>query len=173
MAHATDLRETIHFPSAHRLHLWGSATLRGCGPTEAGANHIGGMSSGGLGKTDLVGDSGKLIGGIAAEFYSSNARHYNTTAPPSYDHEPHVAQSTFDELLANSTVSVIRGGHGANIVSAQKHGDVNVNYEVERTKGRTKQTREKDREKKITKETTTQISKQKHITSNKITKRAG
>ena len=96
----------------------------GCGPTDAGSNHIGGMSSGGLGKTDLVGDSGKLIGGIAAEFYSSNARHYNTTAPPSYDHEPHVAQRTFDELLANSTVSVIRGGHGANIVSAQKHGRV-------------------------------------------------
>ena len=96
----------------------------GCGPTDAGANHIGGMSSGGLGKTDLVGDSGKLIGGIAAEFYSSNARHYNTTAPPSYNHEPHVAQRTFDELLASSTVSVIRGGHGANVVSAQKRGRV-------------------------------------------------
>ncbi len=29
MAHATDLNETVHFPSMRRLHLWGSKTLKG------------------------------------------------------------------------------------------------------------------------------------------------
>jgi hypothetical protein len=65
----------------------------GCGPSDAGANHIGGMSSSGLGKTDIgAAAKGGLIGGLALEFYRSNAAHYNTTAPPSWDHEPHVAQ---------------------------------------------------------------------------------
>ena len=95
----------------------------GCGPSDAGANHIGGMSSSGLGKTDIgSAASGGLIGGIAAEFYRANAAHYGTTAPPSWNHEPHVAQASFNHLLANSTVSVLRGGHGANVVSVTKQG---------------------------------------------------
>ena len=52
-----------------------------------------------------------------------NAAHYNTTAPPSYNHEPHVAQASFDRMLANSTVTVLRGGHGANVATVNKVGE--------------------------------------------------
>ena len=95
----------------------------GCGPSAAGSNHIGGMSSSGLGKTDIGAAAHEhLVGGVAAEFYSLNAAHYNTTAPPSWDHEPQVAQASFDRLLANSTVTILRGGHGANVAHVEKDG---------------------------------------------------
>ena len=97
----------------------------GCGPTEAGANHIGGMTTSGLGKTDIgAASKGGIIGGIALEFYSANAKHYNTTAPPSWDHEPHVAQASIDRLLSDSTVAIIRGltVHGSNVVDVIKNG---------------------------------------------------
>lgn len=43
----------------------------GCGPSDAGANHIGGMATGGLGKTDIgTGEQVHLVGGLAGEFYS-------------------------------------------------------------------------------------------------------
>eukprot|EP01047_Picozoa_sp_COSAG01_P076437 COSAG01_NODE_13420_length_1588_cov_1.427132_2_plen_221_part_00 len=79
----------------------------GCGPSDAGANHIGGMSSSGLGKTDIgAAAKGGLIGGLALEFYRSNAAHYNTTAPPSWDHEPHVAQ-VYIHVLRSTHVSAV------------------------------------------------------------------
>eukprot|EP00039_Didymoeca_costata_P022047 m.3571 g.3571 ORF g.3571 m.3571 type:complete len:595 (+) comp2789_c0_seq1:164-1948(+) len=91
----------------------------GCGPSDAGANHIGGMTTGGLGKTDIGGAAdGGLIGGITLEFYSRVAKIYNTTAPPSWNHEPHVALAVYESMLNESTVDIIRGGHGANIRSA-------------------------------------------------------
>eukprot|EP00038_Savillea_parva_P011236 m.196160 g.196160 ORF g.196160 m.196160 type:complete len:693 (-) comp19704_c0_seq1:6-2084(-) len=95
----------------------------GCGPSEAGANHVGGMTTGGLGKTDIgAAETTHLVGGIAGEFYSRVAQRYNTTAPPHYNHEPHVAQQVFDEMLNESTVQLVWGGHGANIQSATKQG---------------------------------------------------
>jgi len=96
----------------------------GCGPGVGGVgdpDHIGGMSSGGLSKTDIGAGAG-LIGGIAGEFYSRCAAAYNTTAPPHYDHEPHVAREAFEGLLTNSSVVLLRGGHAANIARAEKNG---------------------------------------------------
>jgi hypothetical protein len=95
----------------------------GCGDKGDGGDeeHIGGMSSGGLSKTDIGGGAG-LIGGVAGEFYSACARAYSTTAPPHYDHEPHVASDAFEALLANSSVKLLRGGHGANIKAAVNTG---------------------------------------------------
>ena len=94
----------------------------GCGDAASGGDedHIGGMSSGGLGKTD-IGKGAGLIGGVGGEFYSLCAKAYHTTAPPLYDHEPHVAQNAFEALLANSSVVMLRGGHGANVKAATKH----------------------------------------------------
>jgi hypothetical protein len=92
----------------------------GCGPSDAGANHIGGMTTGGLGKTDIgAAASTHLVGGVAGEFYSMVAAFYNRTAPPFYNHEPHVAMTAFERLLNTSSITVLRGGHGANIASAQ------------------------------------------------------
>jgi hypothetical protein len=40
----------------------------GCGPTPAGADHIGGMTTSGLGKTDIgAAQDVHLIGGIAGQ----------------------------------------------------------------------------------------------------------
>jgi len=66
-----------------------------------------------------------LIGGVAGEFYQLVAAHYNQTAPPFYNHEPHVAARAFGRLLnASTNITLVRGGHAANIASAEReaHG---------------------------------------------------
>ena len=37
-----------------------------------------------------------------------------------WNHEPHVARAAFDHLLANSTVTLLWGGHGANVAGVGK-----------------------------------------------------
>ena len=66
-------------------------------------NHVGGMSSGGLGVTDRGNTSS--IGGIAAEFYRRVGQAYNT-AGPVYFFEPHVAEQTFWQMLNQVAVPV-------------------------------------------------------------------
>ncbi len=86
--------------------------------------HLGGLSSGGLGWTD----SGRkeVIGGIAREFYQRIKQHYDRPdawvyqKPEEYSRyrpdddamwvfEPHVAERTFERLLAEHRVPVHRG----------------------------------------------------------------
>jgi hypothetical protein len=86
--------------------------------------HIGGLTSGGLGRTDI--GNKQAIGGIAREFYQRVHRHYR--APGAWDREtrdgyiarahgmvdrdtmwgfePHVAEKIFREMLAESGVKV-------------------------------------------------------------------
>jgi len=66
-------------------------------------NHVGGMTSGGLGVTDL-GNSAS-IGGLAAEFYSRVGQAYGSTSPVYY-FEPHVAENTFLQMLAGGGVPI-------------------------------------------------------------------
>lgn len=79
---------------------------------------IGGMSSGGLMHTDVgnaaVGALGchtatdivcQVIGGMAHEFYSRNARMYNKTGVE-YNLEPHVAQALFHTMLQEAGVAI-------------------------------------------------------------------
>jgi len=67
--------------------------------------HVGGMTSGGLGYTD-VGDE-RVLGGMAARFRNAVAAHYGT-APGSYaGPEPHVAEQIFREWLERSGVEVV------------------------------------------------------------------
>ena len=65
-------------------------------------NHVGGMSSGGLGATDV--GNVDSIGGIAAEFYRRVGLAYG--ADPCHYFEPHVAEKTFEAMLAESGVAV-------------------------------------------------------------------
>eukprot|EP00055_Hartaetosiga_balthica_P016484 m.104578 g.104578 ORF g.104578 m.104578 type:complete len:633 (+) comp9112_c0_seq2:65-1963(+) len=66
--------------------------------------HIGGMSSGGLGKSD-IGDP-IVIGGLAHEFFTRNGQYYGQGAPE-YNLEPHVARDIFNAMLETGNVTVL------------------------------------------------------------------
>ena len=72
--------------------------------------HLGGMSSGGLGWTDFGAKTGKAeIGGMAREFYRRVGRHYGKDEE--YTLEPHVAERAFDDWVAEARVPVRFGEH--------------------------------------------------------------
>jgi FAD dependent oxidoreductase len=85
--------------------------------------HLGGLSAGGLGWTDSGNKA--VIGGIAREFYQRMKRHYDRPEawtfqkPEQYSHyrpsddamwvfEPHVAEDTFEQMIAEAKVPVFR-----------------------------------------------------------------
>lgn len=78
-----------------------SAVLVGFG------RHIGGMTSGGLGATD-VGNSA-AIGGLSRQFYDRIGAHYGTAVQ--FTFEPHVAEQVFEDWLAETGVTVYREEH--------------------------------------------------------------
>ncbi len=81
--------------------------------------HLGGMTSGGLGYTD-VGDI-RVLGGFAARLREDIARHYGV-APGAYaGPEPHVAEAIFRRWLEQAGVEVV---FGARVVSADVVGGV-------------------------------------------------
>ena len=65
-------------------------------------NHIGGMVSGGLGRTDF--GKKEVIGGYSLEFFERLGRHYGE--PVSWFFEPHVAEKVFREMLDEAKVAV-------------------------------------------------------------------
>jgi hypothetical protein len=67
-------------------------------------NHVGGMTSSGLGVTD-VGSFPNSIGGFAAEFYSRVGAAYGSTNPV-YWFEPHVAEQVFLQMLNGAGVAI-------------------------------------------------------------------
>jgi hypothetical protein len=77
--------------------------------------HIGGLTSGGLGATDI----GKkdAIGGIAREFYQRLGKYYGTNEMWTF--EPSVAERTLRQMLQEANVPV---HFQQTLVSAKKHG---------------------------------------------------
>ena len=70
----------------------------------ASGRHVGGMVSGGLGKTDI--ERGEdLIGGLAARFFAAVGDHYGEG--PAYRFEPSVAEAVMRSLLVSAGVSVV------------------------------------------------------------------
>ena len=65
--------------------------------------HLGGLSSGGLGATD-IGNKG-AIGGISREFYRRLGQHYGEEE--TWKFEPHVAEQTFHDMLKEAKVRVL------------------------------------------------------------------
>jgi len=65
-------------------------------------DHLGGMTSGGLGQTD-IGNKG-AIGGIAREFYQRVGRRYGINE--AWTFEPHVAENVFFEWINEAKVPV-------------------------------------------------------------------
>src|ERR1017187_4719009 len=68
-------------------------------------NHVGGMTSGGLGVTDIGSGGTAYIGGISAEFYRRVGQAYGS-ASPVYWFEPHVAEQTFWQMLSEAGVPI-------------------------------------------------------------------
>ncbi|MBI1940716.1 MAG: FAD-dependent oxidoreductase [Acidobacteria bacterium] len=65
--------------------------------------HVGGMVSGGLGRTDFDNQI-EVIGGMAREFFVRVGRHYGE--PMSWTFEPHVAEGIFNDWLKDAGVDV-------------------------------------------------------------------
>ena len=66
--------------------------------------HVGGMVSGGLGKTDIERGE-RLIGGLAGRFFAAVGDHYGEEA--AYRFEPSVAEATFHDLLRLAGVTLV------------------------------------------------------------------
>jgi hypothetical protein len=80
--------------------------------------HLGGMSSGGLGWTDFGSKRGKAeIGGLAREFYCRVGRHYGRDEESTLG--PHVAEQVFDEWVKVAGVTVL---FHQRIASVEKEG---------------------------------------------------
>jgi hypothetical protein len=81
-------------------------------------DHLGGMSSGGLGWTDFGSKTGKAeIGGLAREFYRRVGRHYGGNEE--FTLEPHVAEQAFDDWVKEAGVMV---RFNQRIVAVEKEG---------------------------------------------------
>ena len=66
-------------------------------------NHVGGMLSGGLGRTDMDRQE-NVIGGLALEFFRRAGKHYGQDV--AWMFEPHVAEKILKEMLAEQKVPV-------------------------------------------------------------------
>lgn len=107
-----------------------------------GGQRVGGLSSGGLGQTD-IGPTWPYIGGLAREFYHRNRVHYGnlsttttTTTTPcrlptqpgcneiAFNLEPHVARSIYEDMLNESHVDVY---YGAQVQSVRMKQTNNTN----------------------------------------------
>jgi hypothetical protein len=64
--------------------------------------HLGGMSSGGLGWTDFANKA--AVGGMAREFYREVGKRYGK--PEEFNLEPHVAEDVFDRLAQTHGITV-------------------------------------------------------------------
>lgn len=67
--------------------------------------HLGGLTSGGLGATDI--GNKQAIGGISREFYQRLGEHYGQAE--AWTFEPHVAEDTFRAMIAEAGVPVWYG----------------------------------------------------------------
>ncbi|MCP4645948.1 MAG: FAD-dependent oxidoreductase, partial [bacterium] len=64
--------------------------------------HLGGLSSGGLGATDIGNKA--AIGGISREFYQRLGKHYGK--PEMWTFEPHVAEAAFNAFVSEAKIPV-------------------------------------------------------------------
>ena len=76
-------------------------------------NHVGGMLSGGLGRTDMDRQE-NVIGGLALEFFRRAGKHYGQEV--AWMFEPHVAEKILKEMLAEQKVPVKFGQPLASIL---------------------------------------------------------
>lgn len=90
---------------------------------EPGKN-LGGMSSGGLGLTDI--GNKYAISGLALDFYRRIGKHYNKFEQ--WVFEPHVAEQLFSEYIKRGNVSVL---YGNRITAVKKQGNLITSIALE------------------------------------------
>ena len=86
--------------------------------------HIGGMSSGGLGMTDI--GNKYVVKGLALDFYRRLGTHYGSLEK--WVFEPHVAEKIFKDYIAEENIEV---WCNRRIVAANKEGDRIANITLE------------------------------------------
>lgn len=96
-------------------------------------NHIGGMTTGGLGQTDI--GNKYVIQGLALDFYRRVGAYYN--ALEMWVFEPHVASKVFDDYIKEGDIEVWRNRR---IVAASKKGSKIVNITLEDSTAPSKKT---------------------------------
>jgi hypothetical protein len=77
--------------------------------------HLGGLTSGGLGKTDFGNKA--VIGGMSREYYKRLGKHYGL--PEVWTFEPSVAEKAFAEIIAENKVRVLLNHR---LASVEKQG---------------------------------------------------
>ncbi len=77
--------------------------------------HLGGLTSGGLGATDIGNKA--AIGGLSRQFYRRLGRHYGQAE--AWKFEPHVAEMVYGQILREKNVPVFLG---ARLASVRKEG---------------------------------------------------
>ena len=87
-------------------------------------NHLGGLSSGGLGYTDI--GNKYVVTGLARDFYRRVGKHYNKFE--SWIFEPHVAEQIFNDYIKEANVPVL---YNYRIIAAIKQNAVIKNITVE------------------------------------------
>src|SRR6476619_449055 len=76
--------------------------------------HLGGLTSGGLGYTDIC--NKYVVTGLARDFYRRMGRHYGKFE--TWIFEPHVAEQIFNDYIKEAKVPVL---YNYRIISASKH----------------------------------------------------
>jgi len=79
-------------------------------------NHLGGMTSSGLGETDIGRFGDGYIQGLAREFYTRVGQKYGTGAK--FTFEPHVAEIVFDEMAQQAGVSIYTNQYLTSVAKA-------------------------------------------------------
>jgi len=67
--------------------------------------HLGGLTSGGLGRTDTGGQD-SYITGLSQDFYIRIGKHYGQSVP-AYEFEPHVAEMIYEQYMDEAGVEVL------------------------------------------------------------------
>ena len=91
--------------------------------------HLGGLSSGGLGLTDV--DAKDSVRGLALDFYRRLGQHYGTFTQ--WHFEPHVGERVFDQYMKESGADLLQEFR---IAAAVKKGTVIESITVEHIKNR-------------------------------------
>src|SRR5215472_6645981 len=76
-------------------------------------NHLGGMTSGGLGETDIGSLGSDYIQGMAREFYERVGRKYGEKVK--FHFEPHVAESVFNDMVREARVQLYTNQYLVNV----------------------------------------------------------
>ena len=115
-------------PGARRPHVNRVALL-------SEGSHVGGVSSSGLGQSDVGGCTDGCIGGLALEFFQRNAATYTQPQPRApWNLEPHVAEGVFRAMLDEAGVDLIE--HTRVVAAASTASNANALASVTTADGR-------------------------------------